>query len=67
MLELLSIFVEQDRVLITDGPMHGFNATVMGIAEPGKLALAVDGFGDGHHVIVPDDSVELCEDGHSRS
>lgn len=37
---LPSIFVEHDRVLISDGLMHGFAATV--VPEPGKLALAVD-------------------------
>jgi hypothetical protein len=63
MIALPSIFVENDRVHITDGPMHGFNATVLAVAAPGKLALAVDGFSDRHPIIVPDENVELCDGG----
>jgi len=61
MTTLLSIFVPDDRVRITEGPMHGFDATVLAISAPGKLVLAVDGFDTGHPVIVRDESVDLCK------
>jgi hypothetical protein len=58
-----SIFVEHDRVLISDGLMHGFAATVVGIPEPGKLALAVDELDGGNQIIMADTNVEPCKPG----
>jgi hypothetical protein len=57
---LPSIFVEQDRVTISEGLMHGFAATVVGIAGPGKLALDVDELGGSNQSIVADTNVEPC-------
>ena len=58
---LPSIFVEHDRVVISDGLMHGFAATVVGIPEPGKLALDVDQLGGSNQIIVADTNVEPCK------
>jgi hypothetical protein len=61
MTPVLSAFVSQDRVRITQGPLHGFTATVVDFPSPGKLALVLDALGDNRRVIVADDWVELCE------
>ena len=56
-----SIFVAQDRVLITDGPFHGFAGTVVDTPSPGKLTLVIDGFHERSRFVVSDESVEPCK------
>jgi len=61
MTPLASIFIEHDVVRITDGPLHGFTAAVVGFPSPGKLALVLNELGDNRRVIVAEEEVELFE------
>jgi hypothetical protein len=63
---LPSIFFEHDRVTISDGLMHGFAATVVGVPSPGKLALDVDELGGSNRIIVADTNVEPCKPDDQR-
>ena len=58
-----SIFVPHDRVFIMSGPLHGFSATVLGVAAPGRLQLTIDGFNERSRFIVADTDVEPCKNG----
>jgi hypothetical protein len=58
-----SAFVPHDRVLITDGPMHGFAGTVVAAPEPGHLTLVIDGFHEQNKYTLADTDVELCKNG----
>ena len=61
-----SAFVPLDRVLVTDGPMHGFSGTVVNAPEPGKLTLVLDGFHEQNQFTVADTDVELCKTGEPQ-
>ena len=58
-----SAFVPSDRVLIIDGPLHGYSGTVLNAPEPGWLTLVLDGFHEHNKFMVADTDVELDRPG----
>jgi len=53
-----TIYLPSDRVVITDGPMHGFTATIINAPEPGRLSLVIDGFHENSQFTVAESDVE---------